>query len=95
MGDISSVGASPVGRVGGVEATPSRRAIEVESLAIRRGADRVEVSELATYMSKLRQLPPVRQALIESVKAEIAAGTYDSPEKLDAALERMLGEEHP
>jgi len=32
---------------------------------------------------------PVRVNLVERVRKEIAAGTYDTPAKLDAALERL------
>jgi hypothetical protein len=32
----------------------------------------------------------IRQALVDRVRREIAAGTYDTPEKLDAALEELL-----
>jgi hypothetical protein len=35
--------------------------------------------------------PPMRTDLIERVRAEIAAGTYETPEKWQAALERLLG----
>ena len=33
---------------------------------------------------------PVRPELIERIRQEIAAGTYDSPEKWEAALDRLL-----
>jgi hypothetical protein len=33
---------------------------------------------------------PVRHLLIQRVRREIEAGTYDTPEKLEAALERLL-----
>src|SRR5262245_31663636 len=33
---------------------------------------------------------PIRAELVERVKREIAAGTYDTPEKWDAALDRLL-----
>jgi negative regulator of flagellin synthesis FlgM len=33
---------------------------------------------------------PIRADLVARVRREIAAGTYDTPEKLDAALERLL-----
>ena len=33
---------------------------------------------------------PVRQDLVERVRREIAEGTYDTPEKWDIALERLL-----
>jgi len=55
-----------------------------------RGGDQVEVSQLATYLSTLRNLPSVRQDLVDSVKAQIAAGQYDTPERLDAALNGLL-----
>ncbi len=32
-----------------------------------------------------------RAGLVEQVRQEIAAGTYETPEKLEAALERLLG----
>ncbi len=33
---------------------------------------------------------PIRQTLVDRVRREIAAGTYDTPEKLDAALAELL-----
>lgn len=33
---------------------------------------------------------PVRAELVERVRGEIAAGMYDTPEKWDAALDRLL-----
>ncbi len=35
-------------------------------------------------------IDPDRQARIEQIRREIAAGTYDSPERLDAALDAFL-----
>jgi len=57
---------------------------------IRRGDDRVEVSALATYLSKLKQLPAIRQGLVDSVRDQIAQGSYETPEKIDAAVEELL-----
>jgi hypothetical protein len=34
---------------------------------------------------------PIRRPLVERVRREIAAGTYETPEKFEAALERLLG----
>ena len=34
--------------------------------------------------------PNIRHDLVARIRREIAAGTYETPEKLDAALERML-----
>ncbi len=33
---------------------------------------------------------PIRKDLVERVRREIEAGTYDTPEKFQAALEKML-----
>ncbi len=60
--------------------------------AVQRGSDQVEVSQLATYLSTLRSLPSVRQNLVDSVKAQIAAGTYDTPERFDAALNGLIND---
>jgi negative regulator of flagellin synthesis FlgM len=80
---------TPSLRVGPTSGTAGRSAHQSESPAVRRGQDRVEVSELATYMSKLKQLP-VRQDLIDSVRARIADGTYDTPERLEAAIDELI-----
>ena len=34
--------------------------------------------------------PPIRTELVERVRREIAAGTYDTDEKWEAALDRLL-----
>jgi hypothetical protein len=33
---------------------------------------------------------PIRTELVQRIRREIQAGTYDTPEKLEAALDRML-----
>jgi hypothetical protein len=33
---------------------------------------------------------PIRRSLVERVRREIIAGTYDTPEKFEVALERLL-----
>ena len=39
-----------------------------------------------------RALPEVRQARVDRIRAEIAAGTYETDEKLEIALGRLLDE---
>lgn len=60
-----------------------------------RSEDNVDVSdeaaEVAFYMGKLRSLP-IRQDLVDRVKAEIAKGTYDTPQKLSAAIDELLAD---
>ena len=50
---------------------------------------KVELSEHARLLSKLAELPDVRQDLVDRVKAEIEAGTYDTADKIDALLDEL------
>lgn len=54
-----------------------------------RGADRVELSQTAQLLSRLKNLPEVRSELIERVKAQIADDTYLTSEKIDAAIHNL------
>ncbi len=58
-----------------------------------RESDRAELSDRARLLGKARELPDVRLDLVQRVRSEIASGQYDTPEKLDVALEQMLDEE--
>ncbi len=60
-----------------------------QAAAPTREADRVELSEHARYLNQASQLPEVRQELIDRVKAEIEAGTYDSADKIDALIDAL------
>lgn len=77
-----------VGGVNGVERAGARPGSPSPSPV--REDDRVELSEMALYLSKLRELPPERTELIDRVRAEIEAGTYDTPERVDGALDELL-----
>ena len=55
-------------------------------------ADVVEISTIAQLAAQIQELPPVRTELIERVKAELAAGTYETPEKIEIALNRLMDE---
>ena len=54
------------------------------------GVDRVEISPIARLMSEVSALPDIRAERVAQVRAEIQAGTYITPEKLDIAVERLL-----
>jgi hypothetical protein len=53
-------------------------------------ADEVEISEAARRMAALSQVPGVRMELVQRVREEILSGTYETPEKWDVALPRLL-----
>lgn len=93
MSEVSPISSVSAGRAVGGSGAPGREAASIiEASPIRRQNDQVEVSAVASYMNKLRQLPPVRQDLVESARTEIANGTYDTPEKFDAAMNELLND---
>jgi len=55
--------------------------------------DSVSFSEEALRLGELAKAntesPRIRFDLVNRIKAEIAAGTYDTPDKMDIAIERM------
>ena len=64
-----------------------------------RAADQVQISDQAKRMSmmddlkaKLDELPDIRQDKVDDVRAQIEDGTYETPEKLDIAADRLLSE---
>ncbi len=52
--------------------------------------DEVQISSSARMMDELSRTSGVRQERIEQIRQEIADGSYDTPEKLDAALDKFL-----
>ena len=57
--------------------------------------DRVEISEHARHLERLRQMPDVRQGKVEAARSAIAEGVYETPDRLRAALLKMLDEVEP
>lgn len=53
-----------------------------------RPSDRVELSDRARYLGKLADLP-VRRELVDQVRREIADGTYDSLDRVEAAIQSL------
>jgi flagellar biosynthesis anti-sigma factor FlgM len=53
-------------------------------------ADQVEISSAGMMLDQLSQQPDLRAERLNQIKAAIADGTYDTDEKLEAALSRMF-----
>jgi anti-sigma28 factor (negative regulator of flagellin synthesis) len=58
-------------------------------------SDVVEISNVAKLAAKIQEVPDIRTELVEQVKAEIAAGTYETPERIEIALDRLMDELFP
>jgi len=56
--------------------------------------DQVEISPLAQMLDGIGQLPEIRHEKVAEIRREIASGSYETPEKLDRALDRFLDEFH-
>jgi negative regulator of flagellin synthesis FlgM len=55
-------------------------------------ADRVEISPAAEAAMQAAESGAVRQDLVDRIRAEIAAGTYETSDKLNQAVDRLLDE---
>jgi len=55
-------------------------------------ADQLDISPAAEAAASVAEGGEIRQDLVARVRGEIAAGTYETPEKIDAALDRFLDE---
>ncbi|MHC4416468.1 MAG: flagellar biosynthesis anti-sigma factor FlgM [Planctomycetota bacterium] len=92
MPDIPSIGH---GSLGPVNRTAGPSAYQGTTRARDHGhrlGDRVELSEHARLLDRLRQMPDVRIELVEKVRRTIAEGTYETPEKLESAVQQLLAE---
>lgn len=60
--------------------------------AITTPQDVVQISSAGKLLDELQNSGGMRAERLAKIKAAIDAGEYETPEKLEAALDRMLGE---
>jgi len=56
------------------------------------GVDQLDISPEADFVAQTHDLPAIREDRVAAIRAQIEAGTYETAEKLDAALSRLLDE---
>ncbi|MCC7406918.1 MAG: flagellar biosynthesis anti-sigma factor FlgM [Phycisphaeraceae bacterium] len=83
---------SPLSRPNAPALTPNVKPADAKAAEPTRPArsDRADFSSAAQLLGRLDQLPDTRDELITRVKQEIALGAYETPEKIDAAIEELL-----
>lgn len=54
--------------------------------------DQVEISEAAQLLSKMSQLPEIRQDKVDEIRQAILQGDYETPDKIDVVVDRLLQE---
>jgi anti-sigma28 factor (negative regulator of flagellin synthesis) len=52
----------------------------------------VEISTVAKLAAQVHDVPEVRADLVARVKAEIEAGAYETQERIDLTVDRLMGE---
>jgi hypothetical protein len=93
MIDIASISGTnatpPASRVQALAGRAGVSASEAAGGAVgARGVDRAELSPIAGYVARLRDLP-VREELVVRVRGELRSGTYESAAKIEAALDEV------
>ncbi|HEX7447330.1 MAG TPA: flagellar biosynthesis anti-sigma factor FlgM [Pirellulales bacterium] len=54
--------------------------------------DVVQISDAGRLMDMANGLPAIRQDRVDAIRAQIANGSYETADKLNVALDRMLDE---
>ncbi|MEX2186634.1 MAG: flagellar biosynthesis anti-sigma factor FlgM [Pirellulales bacterium] len=54
--------------------------------------DQLDISEAAQLISQVHDIPDVREDLVARVRSQIANGSYENPQRLDVAVDRLLDE---
>ncbi len=83
-------GINPTGPARPIQSVPPTKATAAS--VPTPATDSVEISPQARVASMMANIPPVRADLVARVKAEIQAGTYETPEKLDKAISNLMDE---
>ena len=90
MSDISPINTSATqaaGRARSEQVSRPDAAVNDTRARPTRSKDQVQFSNVARYLSELKTGPAERSDLIDRVRQEIDAGQYDTPEKLEAAID--------
>ena len=89
MSDISPLSnrPNPLSAVNGSK--PAAAADQPRSRAAAAKSDSVELSPNAQLLAKMAALPDVRIDLVNQIKSEIEAGTYETEDKISAAIDNL------
>ena len=62
------------------------------SAALPPTGDVVEISSIAKLAAQVHNIPEVRADLVAQVRAEIETGTYETQERIDLTVDRLMEE---
>lgn len=87
---ISPIGPnSPITRLQGSTAVGSTQGSQDVS---NPREDTVEISAMARYLGELKKLPDIREEKVQAARQAIAAGTYETPDKVDKVVAALMEE---
>lgn len=78
------------GRVNYIPAVPARSAEEPAFRAAPAPVDSVEISEAGQILATLANPAEIRAERVAAIREAIQNGTYESPDKIDATVDRLL-----
>ncbi|WP_231754304.1 flagellar biosynthesis anti-sigma factor FlgM [Caulifigura coniformis] len=91
--DMDVTGAGTVGGAGAVRPVHLAKPAAVNAApapGVQVPRDEVQISDAARSLSAAQIDPQVRAARLAEIKSAIEAGTYDSPQRLEAAIDKMI-----
>lgn len=91
--DMEVTGAGFVGGAGAIRPIQPSAASGVAAAApsgLQAPQDEILISDAARSLSEMQMDPQVRAARLAEIKTAIDAGTYDTPQRLEAAIEKMI-----
>ena len=89
MTDVNGIG--PVGAPKAIEPPTNIAATERAGQAAP-PHDVVEISSVAKLAAKIQDIPEVRGELVARVKSQIEAGAYETPERIEIAVDKLMDE---
>lgn len=54
--------------------------------------DHLEISSVGRMLEQIQDLPEIRHEKVAALRKAIASGTYDTPDRMNLALDRLLDE---
>ena len=87
---ISPIGPqTPITRLQGSTAVGGSRGSQDAGRSV---PDTVEISDTARYLGEIKKLPEVRQDKVQSARDAIAAGTYETPQRIEGTVNALMQE---
>lgn len=88
MSNITSIAGPGTTRIDTTYSRPAAKPA-AQPQVINHGEDAVELSAEALSAGGVGRETPVRADLVSRIRAQIADGTYETPDKLDIAIDRL------